>query len=60
MNTKDEGKHLKTRKETNMTHFEIVKMPKGYYVKKIYGANIQMRFVKTQKEANELIKKWKA
>ena len=57
---KDEGKHRKTRKEINMTTIEIVKMPKGYYVKKIYGANIQMQFVKTQKEANELIKKWKA
>ena len=56
---KDEGKHRKTRKETNMTHFEIVKMPKGYYVKKIYGANIQMQFVKTKKEADELIKNWK-
>ena len=43
-----------------MTHFEIVKMPKGYYVKKIYGANIQMQFVKTKKEADELIKNWKA
>ena len=43
-----------------MAHFEIVKMSKGYYVKKIYGANIQMQYVKTKKEANELIKKWQA
>lgn len=57
---KDEGKHRKTRKETNMTTIEIVKMPKGYYVKKIYGANIQMQFVKTKEEVDELVKKWKA
>ena len=57
---KDEGKHRKTRKETNMTTIEIVKMPKGYYVKKIYGANIQMQFVKTKEEVDELVNKWKA
>ncbi len=43
-----------------MTTIEIVKMPKGYYVKKIYGANIQMQFVKTKEEVDELVKKWKA
>ena len=43
-----------------MKYVEIIKMPKGYYVKKGYGANIQMQFVKTKKEAEALCKMWKA
>lgn len=41
-----------------MFYVGIIKMPKGYYVKKTYGAHIQMKFVKTENEANDLYKKW--
>lgn len=43
-----------------MMYVEIIKMPKGYYVKKVYGAHIQMKFVKTKKEADKLYKEWQA
>lgn len=54
---KETSKNQKGRK---MKTAEIIKMPKGYYVKKIYGANVQMQFVKTKKEAEEICKAWKA
>ena len=41
-----------------MKNVEIIKMPKGYYVKSTYGAHIKMQYVKTQKEANKLYKEW--
>lgn len=43
-----------------MKQVEIIKMPKGYYVKSVYGAHIKMEFVKTKKEAEALYKKWQA
>lgn len=43
-----------------MKTVEIIKMPKGYYVKSIYGAHIKMQWVKTEKEAKKLQKEWKA
>lgn len=43
-----------------MKYAEIIKMPKGYYVKMVYGSNIQMKYVKTKKEAEDLCKQWKA
>jgi len=43
-----------------MKYVEIIKMPKGYYVKKVYGVNIQMQFVKTKKEAEAISKAWRA
>ena len=56
----DCGEQPKTRKENKMKYVEIIKMPKGYYVKKVYGANIQMQFVKTKKEAEAISKAWRA
>ena len=42
-----------------MRNVEIIKMPKGYYVKSTYGAHKQMKWVKTEKEAKALAKEWK-
>ena len=41
-----------------MKTIEVIKMPKGYYVKMKYGSHIEMKYVKTMKEVKELEKNW--
>ena len=41
-----------------MKSVNIIKLSKGYYVEKRIGCNVTREWVKTQKAANELKKKW--
>lgn len=43
-----------------MKYTEVIKMPKGYYVRRVNGSHVEMTYVKTKKEADTLCKEWKA